>query len=149
MLQIPLVKFESGKINIKQHQLKSETVAIYDVVRKKDIKYEGFELKSLLDAIYGKTWRNGFKFLFIAEDGYRVTAKIKEVFSDDAEPRAYLVYKELDVNGFTPYKKGKREIKLGPFYIVWSDMNVENHKKYSTTHKWPYQLKTINLIPSE
>lgn len=148
-MQLPKSMVQSGHLLVKRQNIKSEVVEVYDIVRKKKVKYVGYAFEPLLDIVYGKDWREKYKLHFIASDGYRVSGKIKELLADADGPKGFLVFKEENQKGFTPYKKGKKEKELGPYYLIWSGVTEANEKKYLKTHKWPYQLKTINLKTSK
>ena len=46
-MQLPMSMVQSGNLLIKQQNIKSEVIEVYDIVRKKKVKYVGYALSSL------------------------------------------------------------------------------------------------------
>lgn len=147
-LKIRKAEIYKGNIVIKEKNIKSQVVSLFDILFFQDKTYRGYPLFKILDAVYGAEWRKQRKITFIAGDGYRQNAKINLMLENSKEHQPFIVFQTGEGGTIPKLKKGKRQIEMGPYYLVWTKMTKENKKKLYKFLKWPYQLKTINIWPN-
>ena len=138
-------KFSSGRVTVKGIEIGSVDKTLINAWRGYERTYRGYSFYELLDGIYGKDWRKAKKIVFVASDGYRQMAKIKNMLKASARKSGYIAFTETGKKGFSKFRRGDKIIDPGPFYLVWSGFNRTDQAKHSDILKWPYQLKTINI----
>ena len=140
-------KLRSGTLRIGNEEVSSVHKNIFNTWRQYERTYVGYPLFELLDAVYGKEkWRKAKQIVFVANDGYRQVASIEELIDESDDHWGYLAYKEVEKKGFTKvFRKGKW-VDPAPYYLVWSGFKPGEQAKHNDIFKWPYQLKTINIM---
>lgn len=58
----------------------------------------------------------------------------------------YISYTETGKNGFSKFYRKDKVVDPGPLYLVWSNFTEKDKATHGDILKWPYQLKTIELI---
>ena len=137
--------FFSESLSINGNEIESVNKRLFNPWREYERTYSGYAFYELLDAVYGKNWKKAHKITFVALDGYRQTAKIKDMLKTSIEKIGYIAFSETGKKGFSPFKRGNKNIDPGPFYLVWSGFKKGDKAKHSDILKWPYQLKTVTL----
>jgi hypothetical protein len=132
-------EIKSDKENLKK-------LEIHNVWRKYKKNYVGVYLYTLLDEVYGKSWRKSKKISFKALDGYTQTTKVSLMIKMSKNKKGLIAISEDSKSGFTTFEKNGKQVELGPFYLVWSNFSEEDKASHTDALKWPYQLKEINLI---
>lgn len=103
--------------------------------------YEAFPAATLLDALYGKGWREvtDGEVTFIASDGYQAHVAVSKL----AAGGAWLAFRDHDkAPAWEPV--GKRAIDPGPFTLVW-----EAGKTPDKGYAWPWQVVALDLARLE
>ena len=134
-------------LQINGRDVKDHKITIYDRVAKEERSYQGFSLTDIFSAVYGRKWKESYKVRYAATDGYRVANEISHILESIKKGyRPFLVYKEVDQEGFSPFKKGRKKKNFAPFYVVWTEFKSGKVKdKVLKKLKWPYQLKEIDF----
>jgi mono/diheme cytochrome c family protein len=108
--------------------------------------FDALPLVDVLDAVYGRGWRDEEELLFTCRDGYQPTVPVARALSH----RAWLAFDRVDAEGFAIRKRESgslKRVELGPFYLVWE--NLEDAQiRLESDYGWPYQLVGIDLIRS-
>lgn len=122
-----------------------KSLKVQNVWRKYNKTYEGVEFYKLLDKVYGKSWRNAKSISFKALDGYTQTTTIPLMLKMSIGKTGLIATNEEGQSGFSKFVRNKKEVALGPFYLVWSNFSVDDKASHVDALKWPYQLKEINI----
>lgn len=103
--------------------------------------YEAFPVAALLDALYGKDWRDApeGEVAFLAADGYAArvgTAKL-------LEGGAWLAFRDLDkAPAWEPV--GDKKADPGPFFLIW-----EGGRTPEKGYAWPWQVVAVETTRFE
>lgn len=103
--------------------------------------YEAFPAATLLDAFYGKGWREmeGSEVTFKASDGYEAHVPAAKL----AAGGAWLAFRDHDkAPGWEPV--GKRGVSPGPFFLVW-----DGGKTPEKGYPWPWQVVALDTARFE
>lgn len=120
-----------------------ETVVVADdpVFHQKKT-YKAIPLQTILDTFlpaYKNLNRSETQIVFECEDGYNPSMALEKVLSK----KAFLAVADVDApqgqDWINPTKEG-REMKIAPFYIVYTDVPGSD-----VSYKWPYNLVKISL----
>lgn len=137
----------SGVLTFKKVQIGSVDRTLFNIWRKVDRTYRGYDLYEVLDEVFGSEWRKAKQLSFEALDGYRQTVKISKMLrSAEDDHFGLIAFKETGKKGFTKFIRKGKWVDLGPYYIVWNGFERGDKASHDHPLKWPYQLKTINLI---
>lgn len=145
VLSISLKEIKKGNLSVKTQELKKSDMKLFNVFRGYERTYEGYELFSFLDAVYGSTWRSHNKITFIAQDGYRQMALISSMLDASKGKNGYLAYGEKGTQGFTLVEKEGKKIDPAPIYLVWTNFSQTDKASHGDVLKWPYQLVSIDI----
>jgi mono/diheme cytochrome c family protein len=122
----------------------ARAVRVYDPYEQREVEFEAFAFDAVLDAVYGREWREEEEVLFRCRDGYQPTVPVARILAHPAR----LAFARRDRADFTLRKQESGELKqieLAPFYLVWD--NVDNPTlRADGDYGWPYQLVAVNLI---
>ena len=138
--------FASGRMNVYGREIGSVDKTLFNAWRQYERTYRGYSFYELLDAVYGKDWRNAYRMTFISGDGYRQSVRIVEMLKNSKKKNGYIAFTETGKKGFSRFKRGKKTIDPGSFYLVWSGFDKGNQAKHEDILKWPYQLRTIHIL---
>ncbi|TBR25743.1 cytochrome c [bacterium] len=103
--------------------------------------YEAFPAAPLLDALYGRGWRevDGGEVTFKASDGYEAHVAAAKL----AAGGAWLAFRDHDrAPRWEPV--GKRAVDPGPFFLVW-----EGGKTPEKGYAWPWQVVALDTARFE
>jgi mono/diheme cytochrome c family protein len=103
--------------------------------------YEAFPAAALLDALYGRGWREveGGDVAFKAADGYEAHVAAAKL----AAGGAWLAFRDHDrAPGWEPV--GARAVNPGPFFLVW-----EGGRTPETGYAWPWQVIALDTARFE
>lgn len=104
--------------------------------------YKAIPLREILDTFlpaYKQLDIKQAQIVFECEDGYNPSMSLEKVLGK----QAYLAISDLDApkgEEWTKPKKGNQEMKIAPFYVVYTDVPAQD-----ITFKWPYNLVKISL----
>lgn len=126
-------------------RMKSSDVTLYNADRGYQRTYQGYELFTLLDSIYGKSWRNQKKITFTAADGSSQQVPIGDMLRSAKNKKGYLAYSEKGKNGFTFIEKSGHKIDPAHLYLVWSNFSTRTPASSLPALKWPYQLAVVSI----
>jgi len=108
------------------------------------VTYVGIPLRALIEYYYPEEW-TGFSgdIHLIARDGYLGIIEADKTRKKDA----YLVFARADAKPFLVdnNQQGERDVPLGPFYLVWDNIEDPGLQKMSS-YGWPYQVDRIQLV---
>ena len=109
--------------------------------RKVAVEYVGFPIDAVLAKLFGTHWQvsNG-NFDFRAVDGY--VSSISPQLLEKYKP--VLAFRRKDGRAFTVDnpRQHEKNVPLGPYYLVWSNISNEALFKEGAYH-WPYQVNEI------
>jgi mono/diheme cytochrome c family protein len=115
-----------------------------DATHQTHVTYLAVAANQVLDHLFGRRWpSSGSDVVFTAADGYQ--------FAGGAERfthyKAYLAYARADGNAFTIVNSEGQPIELGPYYLIWD--NIEDPSLIRQgAYGWPYQVLQIELRPA-
>jgi mono/diheme cytochrome c family protein len=127
-----------------QSEASIQRTRVFEPYEEVEMAFLGIPFASVLDAVYGPSWRQEEELLFTCSDGYQPTLPIQRVL----DRRAWLAFDRPGEQGFSvlKFESGKRRrIELAPFYLIWEnleDLEVRQEGDYG----WPYQLIAVDLI---
>ncbi len=142
---VPSLKFEISGGLIKEYnldQLRDELnphrIEFVDPYYGKKKRYEAFALQDVLQLGFGDKWESPkyTDVAFGALDGYTAITNISKLF----DTGGYIVYTDLDYSNWEPISD--RQIRPGPFYLVWTGEEQTTPNEYP----WPWKLTSIDLI---
>ncbi len=125
-------------------QFPAEVIEVFEPYERRNVRFRALPFDRVLDAVYGKAWRDEEEFLLTCSDGYQPGFPVKRVL----EHRAWLAFERLGDAGFTILKQEsgeQRRVSLGPFYLIWQNLDdavVLQEGDYG----WPYQLVGVDLV---
>jgi mono/diheme cytochrome c family protein len=129
--------------DIKASLPEAQTVEVKDdPVFFKAKSYKAIPLLTVLDQFlpaYKSLDIKQTQIVFECEDGYNPSMVLEKVLSK----KAYLALSDVDApkgQDWINPKKGDHEMKIAPFYIVYTDVPAKD-----VTFKWPYNLVRISL----
>lgn len=129
--------------DIKASLPEAQTVEVKDdPVFFKAKSYKAIPLQTVLDQFlpaYKSLDIKQTQIVFECEDGYNPSMSLEKVLSK----KAYLAISDVDAlkgQDWINPQKGDHEIKIAPFYIVYTDVPAKD-----VTYKWPYNLVKISL----
>ena len=133
-----LDEVERFSLSTLKKRLPLHKLKFFDPLYKKEKRYAAFALHDVFRLSFGDRWRSDeySDVAFVALDGYKALGSLAAI----KEKGAYLVYEDLDQDGWEPL--GKRKIDPAPFYIVWTGKDQGPKGIYP----WPYQLERIQLV---
>jgi len=121
-----------------------QAVRVVDPYEEREVEFEAFAFDAVLDAIYGREWRDEEEVLFRCRDGYQPTIPVARIL---AHP-AWLTFARRDRSDFTLRKRESgvlKQIELAPYYLVWDNVG-HPALRADGDYGWPYQLVAVNLI---
>lgn len=119
-------------------------VRVIDPYEEAEVEFEAFAFDAVLDAVYGRSWREEEEVLFHCRDGYQPTVPVERIL----EHRAQLAFARRDRADFTLRKRESgvlKQIDLAPFYLVWENLD-DTRLRAEGDYGWPYQLIALDLI---
>lgn len=129
--------------DIKATLPEAQTVEVKDdPVFFKTKSYKAISLLTVLDKFlpaYKSLDIKQTQIVFECEDGYNPSMSLEKILSK----KAYLAISDVDApkgQDWINPKKGNHEMKIAPFYIVYTDVPAKE-----VTFKWPYNLVKISL----
>jgi mono/diheme cytochrome c family protein len=138
------IHFDNGK-TFKLEELKknykTQRVSTYNYYINRSEAYYAFDMKKILQDVYGNKPKEFFGIQVSTTDKY---TPIIEMYKFQ-ERNPYLAYARADQKPFTTIKAYKdRVIQLAPFYLIWE----EDYKKDAAKRKnhWPYKVTGFSLV---
>jgi len=131
------VVVKSVSLEELKKQFSIEEIGVFEPHEGKRTTYRGFSFLSLLQSIYGESWKKAEEVLFSCIDGYEPSiplSKFREKPSSLAFERKgqeFFILDQLQQN---------KQVALGPFYLVWNSTEPEG------SEDWPYQVISVDLI---
>lgn len=129
--------------DVKASLPEAQTVEVKDdPVFFKAKSYKAIPLQTVLDQFlpaYKKLDLSQTQIVFECEDGYNPSMSLAKILSK----KAYLAVSDIDAPAGEDWinpKKGNHEMKIAPFYVVYTDVPAKD-----VTYKWPYNLVKISL----
>jgi len=129
--------------DIKASLLEAQTVEVKDdPVFFKTKSYKAIPLQTVLDQFlpaYKSLNLKETQIVFECEDGYNPSMSLEKILNK----KAYLAISDVDApkgQDWVNPKKGDHEMKIAPFYVVYTDVPAKD-----VTFKWPYNLVKISL----
>ncbi len=129
--------------NIKASLPEAQTVEVNDdPVFFKAKSYRAIPLQTVLDQFlpaYKSLNLKETQIVFECEDGYNPSMSLEKVL----RKKAYLAISDVEAPKGQEWinpKKGDHEMKIAPFYVVYTDVPAKD-----VTFKWPYNLVKISL----
>ena len=122
----------------------AQPVSVFDPYEERAVEFEAFAFDAVLDAVYGRGWRDEEEVLFRCRDGYQPTVPVERILAH----RAWLAFARRDRNDFTLRKRESgvvKRIELAPFYLVWDNLE-DPALRADGDYGWPYQLIALNMI---
>lgn len=117
-------------------------IKIFEPQTQKELTMKGHDFKTVMDKIYGPSWKNAKSLLVTCKDGYQPVIQIETLITGNP----FLVYEIVNYPSFA-FKKADKEILLGPAYLVWSDTFTQPELlKHLGQGNWPYQITRFNLL---
>lgn len=133
------VKALSLNLLVARHGLR--VVESFDPYYGQSKRFRGFSLGPALADVYAlaPAALRQATFVLSALDGYAVPIAGERLLDDGA----FVAVDDVDIPGFAPI--GPRKISPLPAYLVWQGRGKNNLE----THPRPWQLSTIDLVPSD
>ncbi|MBI2362473.1 MAG: cytochrome c [Elusimicrobia bacterium] len=103
--------------------------------------YEAFPAAALLDALYGRDWREapGGEVAFLAADGYAARVTTAQLL----EGGAWLAFRDLErAPAWEPV--GDKKADPGPFFLIW-----EGGRTPERGYAWPWQVVALETTRFE
>ena len=129
--------------DIKASLPEAQTVEVKDdPVFFKAKSYRAISLQTVLDQFlpaYKSLNLKETQIVFECEDGYNPSMSLEKILNK----KAYLAISDVDApkgQDWVNPKKGDHEMKIAPFYVVYTDVPAKD-----VTFKWPYNLVKISL----
>ena len=129
--------------DIKASLPEAQTVEVKDdPVFFKTKSYKAIPLQTVLDKFlpaYKSLNLKETQIVFECEDGYNPSMSLEKILNK----KAYLAISDVDApkgQDWVNPKKGDHEMKIAPFYVVYTDVPAKD-----VTFKWPYNLVKISL----
>lgn len=129
--------------DIKASLPEAQTVVVKeDPVFFKSKSYKAIPLQVVLDKFIPAYKRLDLKqtqIVFECEDGYNPSMSLEKVL----QKKSYLAISDVEAPAGQDWinpKKGTHEMKIAPFYVVYTDVPAKD-----VTYKWPYNLVKISL----
>jgi mono/diheme cytochrome c family protein len=122
----------------------TRVVRVVDPYEEEVVEFEALAFDAVLDAIYGRSWRDEEEVLFRCRDGYQPTVPVERIIAH----RAQLAFARRDRADFTLRKRESgvsKQIDLAPFYLVWENLD-DTRLRAEGDYGWPYQLIALDLI---
>jgi hypothetical protein len=142
---IPLDKIKTGPLTYNRTVLPSSVVKTFNVFRGYEREYQGYDLFTLLDAIYGTSWRSQKRITFTAADGNSQISLIADMLKAAKGMKGHLAYAENGKTSFTFVEKDGHKIDPAPLCLVWSNFSAKDKASPADPLKWPYQLAVITI----
>jgi mono/diheme cytochrome c family protein len=118
-------------------------ITVYEPHEKREVTYRGVPFNTLLEKVYGDSWKKTEEILFTCVDGYQPSLPLSrfEGFT------SYLAFERKGAKEFSLVDKlhSGETVQLGPFYLVWDNMKSDTLKRLGA-EGWPYQITTVDLI---
>jgi len=122
---------------------KTQTITVNDDPVFHRVKsYEAIPLEAILSQFlpaYKNLDIKQTQIIFECEDGYNPSMALEKVLSK----KAFLAFSDNEApksEDWVNPKKDGREMKIAPFYVVYTDVPAKD-----VTYKWPYNLVKISL----
>lgn len=105
--------------------------------------YVAFAGRDILTQVLGHGWQSADEVLFKCADGYVSSIPVQRFL----EHKAFLAYRLKANNVFSVTNKlqGNEEINLGPYYLIWDNLNDQAVLDDGATY-WPYQIVSIESV---
>lgn len=120
-------------------------IEVDDPAALEKIRYEAVPFRSLLSRVYGHSWKKEEEILFTCSDGFQPSIPVKTIL--EYTPALAFRREGADFE-ILNRAHGKEDVKLGPYYLIWDNLN-EPKVKTEGGEIWPYQLTTIDIIRFE
>lgn len=119
-----------------------QTLSVWEPHEDKNVTYQGYPLREVLDRVFGPSWKKSELVLFTCADGYK--APIPRVNIDTE--KSLLAFARKDKADFSLNNRlqNEKNIPLGPLYLVWNNLNNPQIRAEEGTN-WPYQIVGIEL----
>jgi mono/diheme cytochrome c family protein len=146
----PSLKFLAHGKPVKTLSLKQlrelaapQQLTVWEPHENREVTYEGFPARALLERVYGKRWRAVAEIIFLCTDGYRPVLARARFDNYDA----LFAIRRTDQAEFTLVNRlqGDEHVDLGPFYLVW-DNRKQPALKAQKGEGWPYQVVAMDLV---
>jgi cytochrome c2 len=161
LLSIPASEASAGEVRSLRFARRSKPVAsltlaelragssaveiqVFEPYEEAEARFDALPFASVLDTVYGKSWRDEEELLFTCSDGYQPTVPVQRV----VDHRALLAFDRPGAQGFTVRKREsgeERTISLAPFYLVWDNLQSQSLRR-DADYGWPYQVVAVDLI---
>ena len=107
------------------------------------VTYLAVGAEQVLDHLFGRRWQSSdYDVVFSAADGYQFAGR-PERFT---QYKAYLAYARGDGDAFTLVNKEGRLTELGPYYLVWDNIQ-DPSLVMQGAYGWPYEVLQVDLRP--
>ena len=107
------------------------------------VTYLAVRANQVLDHLFGPHWQSPDNdVVFSAADGYQFAGR-PERFT---QYKAYLAYARGDGDAFTLVNKEGRLTELGPYYLVWDNIQ-DPSLVMQGAYGWPYEVLQVDLRP--
>ncbi len=118
-------------------------ITVWEPHEDRNVTYEGLEVGTLFQAIYGDGWKEIEEVLFSCADGYQPSVPTDRF----KRYRSYLAYRRLDQQEFQIDNRlqNEKDLPLGPYYLVWDNRDSKELRAAGASN-WPYQVVGVNLV---
>jgi mono/diheme cytochrome c family protein len=108
-----------------------------------DVTYRAVPAIQVLDHLLGRGWRSADNdVVFLATDKYQFAGSIDEF----ERYKAYFAFARADGKPFTVEIEKGKPIALGPYYLIWDNINAPALIKRDG-YAWPFQVTRVELRP--
>lgn len=121
----------------------AQMVGIWEPHERKEGRFQAFPMDQLLAKTIGEEWDKSEEILFTCSDGFQPSIPTSEFKAH----RAYLAFAREGQTDFTVYSPDERkQVPMGPFYLVWENIHDSALQRQGTVPGWPYQVTTLDAI---
>ena len=118
------------------------SLKVFEAHEKKERTYKAYQVRPLLDHIFGKGWEQTEEIVFTSADGYQPSIPVARFLAHDA----YFAFASADDTPFTLVNvlQNNELVQLGPLYLVWDNLQSKTLLDDGASGM-PYQVIGVEL----
>lgn len=119
----------------------AQRIEVREPLSGRRMTFEGSPAVPLLDAAFGKGWRDKDAVVFHCADGYQSLIKVARILR--YEP--VLAHRIVDGSSFHVKNAGGTTVPLAPYYLVWNNL-AHPELEAQGAKGWPYQVEALEPV---
>ncbi len=127
-------------LDVRAQEMDTNVVEVVDPYEDDVVRFEVRPARTLLDEMFGETWRSQEELVFVCHDGYRAGVSVARLLRH----RVWFAFARQDASFAIDKPVGGEVVRteLAPAYLVWDSLR-DDVIRSEGDWGWPYQIVAV------